>query len=82
MTVEQILYFTKKYGGTGVLTVWLFITYNKVNRLENLLFDCYKAKALISYNENRFPVENNTIPIDRLAVLPDVIKKKEWEDLY
>lgn len=68
----EIVQITKKYGVTGVLVAWLWITNDRVEALENKLVNCYqmqlinkpKSASLIVINENQF------------AILPKKIKVK------
>ena len=72
----EIVQITKKYGVTGVLVAWLWITNDRVEALENKLVNCYqmqlinkpKSASLIVINDNQF------------AILPKKIKVKiVWE---
>ena len=68
----EIVQITKKYGVTGVLVAWLWITNDRVEALENKLVNCYqmqlinkpKSASLIVINDNQF------------AILPKKIKIK------
>lgn len=68
----EIVQITKKYGVTGVLVAWLWITNDRVEALENKLVNCYqmqlmnkpKSASLIVINDNQF------------AILPKKIKVK------
>ena len=56
----------KKYGVTGVLALWLWHTDNRLNKVEDALYDCYK--------EQTFRQATNTlidIPERLFAILPD-----------
>ncbi len=35
----------KKYGVTGVLAMWLWHTDSRLSKVEQELYDCYKAKT-------------------------------------
>lgn len=68
----EIVQITKKYGVTGVLVAWLWITNDRVEALENKLVNCYqmqlmnkpKSASLIVINDYKF------------AILPKKIKVK------
>jgi hypothetical protein len=65
----QFVEITKKYGVTGVLACWLWITNSRVQALETKLEHCYELrmandlKASIVYNKS-------------IAILADKIKIK------
>ncbi len=44
----EIVQITKKYGVTGVLVAWLWITNNRVEALENKLVNCYQMQVMNS----------------------------------
>jgi hypothetical protein len=44
----EIVQITKKYGVTGVLVAWLWITNDRVNALENKLVNCYQMQVMNS----------------------------------
>lgn len=71
----------KNYGGLGVLSVWLFLTNSRVDKLENDLRDCNNSKIDI-YRELTKPItsrkENNNIPL--LAIIPEKVTFKNNED--
>lgn len=75
MTIDQFITISKKYGGTGVLAIWLFVTNLKVNNLETLLYDCYQRQSSLDVN----PLKNNN---QLLAILPKKldIKKRLYVD--
>lgn len=59
----------KKYGALGVVCIWLFMTTQRVNKLEEQLYDCLR----MSYNYNK---SNEKTPSKKMyfAVLPKEIK--------
>lgn len=71
----------KNYGGLGVLSVWLFLTNSRVDKLENDLRDCNNSKIDI-YRELTKPItsrkEDNNIPL--LAIIPEKVTFKNNED--
>ena len=57
--MTEFVQITKKYGVTGVLACWLWLTNNRVEALENKLVNCYqmqiignKSVSQILYNHN------------------------------
>lgn len=77
MTLDDLFNAIKNYGATGILTVWLFVTYNKVNRLEGLLFDCYRAKSVMA-TQQPLKKENKDEPLNlAILVCSPIIKKYE-----
>jgi hypothetical protein len=71
--IEEILSATKKYGATGVLACWLWVTSTKVSDLEDKLINCYEDQARITQVDmhNR---HNTNSPL--VAILPDNIQIK------
>ena len=67
--MREFVEITKKYGVTGVLACWLWITNSRVEALETKLEHCYELrmandfKASIVYNKS-------------IAILADKIKIK------
>ena len=43
----------KKYGVTGVLVMWLWYTDNRLSKVEQQLWDCYKSASITSATENK-----------------------------
>jgi hypothetical protein len=71
--IEEILSATKKYGATGVLACWLWVTSTKVSDLEDKLINCYEDQARITQvdTHRNFPTNHPLV-----AVLPDSITIK------
>lgn len=71
--IEEILSATKKYGATGVLACWLWVTATKVSDLEDKLINCYEDQARIAQVDirNRHNTNNPLV-----AILPDNIQIK------
>jgi hypothetical protein len=46
--MEQFLNITKKYGVTGVLAMWLWHTDSRLTKVEEELYECYKARTEVS----------------------------------
>ena len=67
--MEQLIIFSKKYGVTGLLVVWLWWTNERLDKVENELYICYQN----SYNNKN---SNNETSKDNLnfAILPKKIK--------
>lgn len=69
----EIVEITKKYGVTGVLVAWLWITNDRVEALENKLVNCYqmqlmnkpKSASLIVINDNQFAILPKKIKVKR-----------------
>ncbi len=66
----QFVEITKKYGVTGVLACWLWITNSRVEALETKLEHCYQMQMLKG-NVNASIVYNKS-----MAILADEIKIK------
>jgi hypothetical protein len=65
MTLTSILDLIKKHGALGVLTIWLFYTNERLNKVEQELYRCYDKMS--AYNEvgKRYPKG-----LDYYAVIP------------
>ena len=65
MTPTAILDLIKKHGALGVLTIWLFYTNERLNKVEQELYRCYDK--ISAYNEvsKRYPKG-----LDYYAVIP------------
>jgi hypothetical protein len=65
MTPTSILDLIKKHGALGVLTIWLFYTNERLNKVEQELYRCYDK--ISAYNEvsKRYPKG-----LDYYAVIP------------
>jgi hypothetical protein len=65
MTPTSILDLIKKHGALGVLTIWLFYTNERLNKVEQELYRCYDK--ISAYNEvgKRYPKG-----FDYYAVIP------------
>lgn len=71
--MTEFVELTKKYGVTGVLACWLWITTTRVTVLENNLKECYQYQMIQSKNLNA----SNVYRVKILAVLTDKIKIKK-----
>ena len=68
----QFVEITKKYGVTGVLACWLWITNSRVQALETKLEHCYELRmAKGNLKANR--IQDKSI---NFAILPDKFKIK------
>lgn len=78
--VEAVKIF-KTYGGLGVLSVWLFLTNSRVDKLELQLQDCNESKIEI-YRELTKPITSrhneNKPPL--IAILSQAVNFKNSED--
>jgi len=68
--MREFVDITKKYGVTGVLACWLWITNSRVEALENRLEHCYQMQ-MMKGNVNASITHNKSI-----AILADEIKIK------
>ncbi len=68
--MREFVEITKKYGVTGVLACWLWITNSRVEALETKLEHCYQMQML-KVNVNAIIVYNKS-----MAILADKIKIK------
>ncbi len=66
----QFVEITKKYGVTGVLACWLWITNSRVEALETKLEHCYQMQ-MMKGNINASIIYNKS-----MAILADKIKIK------
>ena len=69
----EIVQITKKYGVTGVLVAWLWITNDRVEALENKLVNCYQMQIM----KNSKLSENFVTSQINYAILPKKIKIKK-----
>lgn len=81
MDATKLIEFAKVNSGAAVAIGLLFYFYNgqneRLEKVEQKLFDCYMTKQVISQATNE--AENTTIKINRLvAVLPEKRKQHEY----
>jgi hypothetical protein len=69
----EIVQITKKYGVTGVLVAWLWITNNRVEALENKLVNCYQMQIMKSSKLSENFVTNQM----SWAIIPEKFKIKK-----
>ena len=69
----EIVQITKKYGVTGVLVAWLWITNNRVEALENKLVNCYQMQII----KNSKLSENFVTNQISWAIIPEKFKIKK-----
>jgi hypothetical protein len=62
----------KKYGALGVVCVWLFMTTQRVNKLEEQLYDCLRMSSNFEKSTNKTPRKNMYF-----AILPKEIKTEK-----
>ena len=68
----EIVQITKKYGVTGVLVAWLWITNNRVEALENKLVNCYQMQLMKNEKTASQFMFNNSF-----AIIPEKFKIKK-----
>ena len=69
--MNEFVQIAKKYGVTGVLACWLWITNNRVEALENKLVNCYQLQIMKQSNLNKIKVN-----LAEFAILPEKLKIK------
>jgi hypothetical protein len=69
----EIVQVTKKYGVTGVLVAWLWLTNDRVEALENKLVNCYQMQVM---NGNK-AVSDILYNQQLEGILPEKIKIKK-----
>jgi hypothetical protein len=69
----EIVQITKKYGVTGVLVAWLWITNDRVEALENKLVNCYQMQIM----KNSKLSENFVTNQISWAIIPEKFKIKK-----
>lgn len=74
--LETFLKLTKQYGATAVLAAWLFFDSIRLNKLENLLIECYQTRTSALVHK---PIEKKMPRIKFEAVLPEKIKLADDE---
>jgi hypothetical protein len=65
MTPTAILDLLKKHGALGVLTIWLFYTNERLNKVEQELYRCYDKMSVSNEVGKRYPKG-----VDYYAVIP------------
>lgn len=65
MTPTSILDLIKKHGALGVLTIWLFYTNERLNKVEQELYRCYDKMSAYNEVNKRYPKG-----LDYYAVIP------------
>lgn len=65
MTPTAILDLIKKHGALGVLTIWLFYTNERLNKVEQELYRCYDKMSVSNEVGKRYPKG-----VDYYAVIP------------
>ena len=68
--MEQLIIFSKKYGVTGLLVVWLWWTNERLSKVEQELYICYQN----SYNKQNSKPDLN-YHAKNFAILP---KRKNY----
>jgi hypothetical protein len=79
--MTEFVTLAKKYGGFGVIAIWLFMTNKRVDILETELQACNDSRVNI-YRELTRPItkrqEENRLPL--LAIITQPITLKNIED--
>lgn len=65
--MTEFVTIVKKYGVTGVLALWLWHTDNRLNKVEDALYDCYKEQSFKQGSANT----HVNIPERLIAILPN-----------
>jgi len=73
--METWIKIIKQYGVTGLLTLWLWITHNKVERLEEKLYDCLDNRKYLQKIGDRTVIPNQSDAIIPKDYLSEEIKK-------
>lgn len=63
--MTELVTIVKKYGVTGVLCVWLWHTENRLNKVEQALYDCYKESTI-----RNSPSSSLRLPERLVAIMP------------
>jgi hypothetical protein len=69
--MKEFVELATKYGSTGLLAVWLFVTSKRVEKLEEQLYNCLMQNFYEKKQTNQ-----NTTHTKYFAVLPE---KKRYE---
>lgn len=69
--MNDLLDVIKKHGALGVVVFWLWVTHNRVEKLEQQLYDCYEKNTIS--NAISMPYKK-IVDIRLFAVLPNEIK--------
>lgn len=74
MNPTALLDLLKKHGALGVLTIWLFYTNERLNKVEQELYRCYDKMSVSNEVGKRYPKG-----VDYYAVLPKqtLLKRKK-----
>jgi hypothetical protein len=67
--MEQFIAITKKYGVTGVLAMWLWHTDHRLSKVEEELYDCYKARTEVVQAQMYYPLFGEAILPEKIRVL-------------
>ena len=73
--MEAWIKMIKQYGVTGLLTLWLWVTHNKVERLEAKLYDCLKENNYKSHKAENVNTHETLYAIIPKDYLSEKIKK-------
>lgn len=73
--MEAWIKIIKQYGVTGLLTLWLWVTHNKVEKLEAKLYDCLDDRKYLQKFGDRTVIPNQSEAIIPKDYLSEKIKK-------
>ena len=73
--MEAWIKIIKQYGVTGLLTLWLWVTHNKVEQLEEKLYDCLDDRKYFQKQNDRVILPNQSDAIIPKDYLSEKIKK-------
>lgn len=76
--MQQFIILAKKYGGLGVVSMWLFLTNSRVDKLEVQLAECNESKINI-FRELTKKNEVPRQPYSAIITNQLIIKKEENE---
>lgn len=72
--MTEFVTIVKKYGVTGVLALWLWHTDNRLNKVEDALYDCYKEQSFKQGNASN----SYEVPEKLIATLPNEKTNKRY----
>ena len=70
--MNEFVNITKKYGVTGVLACWLWLTNDRVEALENKLVNCYQFQMM-----KNAKTQSKITDSFMYAILPEKLKIKK-----
>jgi hypothetical protein len=61
--MTELVTIIKKYGVTGVLCVWLWHTENRLTKVEQALYDCYKESTIRNSTNSSYKIRERLVAI-------------------